>query len=168
MNHSRVMLVTLLSTVAIDQVTKIWARAAFDACTAPPVALCDRVAVFGDLGILRTENPDGALGILTSGWAVLAFLVAATTIALVTRRRPSSATTFCVALMAGGVVANLVDRAFFGAVTDFIDVPIGTGDAGIVLNLADIWLVVGGIGWAIVTARGRSSAVQDRASVSPA
>ena len=59
-----VLAATSVVVFAADQIAKAIVRQELTLCDAPPVSLCDRVAIAGPLGLLRTENGDGAFGLL--------------------------------------------------------------------------------------------------------
>jgi signal peptidase II len=147
MNSSRALIPVLTTSaglaVAVDQLTKSIIRLNLAVCSGPPVELCDRVAIAGPLGLIRTENWDGALGLL-AGDAIGPVLIALIGLAVLwALRLPRTAgLAAATGLVIGGIAANLVDRFLFGPVTDFIDVSVGSG--GIVLNPADVALAAGG------------------------
>ena len=45
-------------------------------------------------------------------------------------------------LVAAGAWANLIDRAWFGVVTDFLDLHFGSWHP-FIFNLADVWISIG-------------------------
>ena len=140
---------------AIDQVAKVIIRHELTPCSAPPVSLCDRVSIVGPLGLLRTDNGDAAFGLL-AGKAIGPVLIALLGVVVwrLARLRWTPLLALAIGLQLGGLVANLADRALFGAVTDFIDLRVGVADKGVVLNPADVGLAVGGVLFAIVLSRG--------------
>lgn len=140
--------------VAMDQITKSIVRHELNVCSSPPVALCDRRSIAGPLGLLRTENGDGAFGLL-AGEAIGPVLVVLLGFLLGWVARLSKTRSFGLGagLVLGGLLANLADRASFGVVTDFIDLRWGLADQGLVLNPADIALAGGGLILAILLYR---------------
>lgn len=140
--------------VVADQVAKVIVRQEFALCSAPPVSLCDRMSIVGPVGLLRTENGDGAFGLL-AGEAIGPVLIALLGFFLwrIARLHWTPLLALAIGVQVGGVVANLVDRALFGVVTDFIDLRVGLADKGVVLNIADIGLAFGGVITAIVLSR---------------
>jgi lipoprotein signal peptidase len=140
---------------AIDQATKAIVRHELTPCSAPPVSLCDRVSIVGPLGLLRTDNGDGAFGLL-AGEAIGPVLIALLGVLLwrTAGLRLTPLLAVAIGLQLGGLVANLADRALFGVVTDFIDLRVGLADKGVVLNPADVGLAVGGVLFAMVLSRG--------------
>ena len=141
--RARALSITALAAVLIDQVAKAGVRLVLPLC-ATSGATCDRLALVGPFGLLRTENPAGALGLVGTGQVAPTLLIALGLLAVqVWVARSWRHTQLAVGLIVGGAAANLLDRVAFGAVTDFIDVAIGGPDRGVVLNPADIALVVG-------------------------
>ncbi len=111
-----------------------------------------RVSLLGDVVRLElVRNPGAFLG-LGSGlsqrtrallfvWGTGVLVVAALAVAL--RRRISSAAAFGAALVAGGGLGNLWDRATdAGLVTDFLNLGLGPLRTGI-FNAADVAIVAG-------------------------
>jgi len=130
--------------ILVDQLGKTLVRANLRLCTEPPIRLCDRIDLPGPLGILRTENPYGALGLIDAGSLGIVALAAIVIIALAIRRSGMSPfMAISVGLFIGGSLANLLDRLLFGSVTDFIDLRWGLAEASLVLNPADIALIIG-------------------------
>jgi lipoprotein signal peptidase len=151
---SVVLAATIGLVLAADQIAKAIIRHELTLCSEPPVSLCDRVSIAGPFGFLRTENGDGALGFLPGdaiGPVLVVLLGLLVWQAARLFRTPWVAV--AVGLQLGGLAANLVDRALFGVVTDFIDVRWGAADQGLVLNPADIGLAVGGVLFAVVVYR---------------
>jgi signal peptidase II len=136
--------------VVLDQVAKFAIRAHLEVCSGPPVEACDRIALVGPLGLLRTENPDSAFGLVDGRWLALLLLFAIAllvSLAIVTAPntgRDTGLLAVSVGLQFGGLLGNLADRILVGSVTDFIDLRSGT-DKGLVLNPADLALVAGGL-----------------------
>ena len=132
--------------LAVDQISKSVVRHELSVCSAPPVSLCDRWSIAGPLGVLRTENGDGAFGLLPGGLIGPLLLLVIATLWVLARHLPDRPLVGIAAgLVLGGTVANLVDRAMFGVVTDFIDLRWGSADRGVVINPADVALAVGGV-----------------------
>jgi signal peptidase II len=144
------MVLTSGLVVALDQVAKFAIRAHLEVCSGPPVEACDRISLVGPLGLLRTENPDSAFGLVDGRWLALLLLCAIALLvsqAIVTAPRTGRAMgllAVSVGLQFGGLLGNLADRILVGSVTDFIDIRSGT-DKGLVLNPADLALVAGGL-----------------------
>jgi signal peptidase II len=101
------------------------------------------------LQIIRGENRGGLFGIVQGSAPLLALLSIGVIAALVIHherepRRKVSLLTVGVGLLVGGAVGNLIDRALFGYVLDFIDVGVGglrfwtfnVADAAISLGIA--------------------------------
>jgi len=123
--------------VAVDQAAKFAVRN-----TLPTPG--SSVPVLGDLVRLTfTRNEGAAYGLLSGGriWFILVSVVAVCVIAgYLIRRRPQKLWLIvALGLVAGGAIGNLIDRAWFGWVTDFIQVPFDFP----VFNVADSSVVVG-------------------------
>jgi signal peptidase II len=125
------------AVLVIDQTTKIAVRAAL------PIPGAS-VPVLGDvLRITFTRNEGAAYGLLPGGrvWFILVSVVALVVIAgYMIRRRPERAwLVIALGLVTGGAIGNLIDRSWFGWVTDFIQIPFDFP----VFNVADSSVVVG-------------------------
>lgn len=123
--------------VAVDQAAKVAVRAALPTPGAS-------VPVIGDLLRLTfTRNEGAAYGLLPGGriWFILVSVVAVCVIAgYLIRRRPERVWLIvALGLVTGGAIGNLIDRAWFGWVTDFIQIPFDFP----VFNVADSSVVVG-------------------------
>lgn len=117
-------LVVAGTVLVLDQITKAAALAYL--ALGVPVSLVD-----GLLALTLVMNPGLAFGLLAGlpeawRWVVallsVAALVALTRVAMRTFSQGGWLDTAAIALIFGGAVGNLVDRARFGAVVDFIDV----------------------------------------------
>ena len=123
--------------VAVDQAAKFAVRANLS-------QQGTSVPVIGDLlRLTYTRNAGAAFGMLPGGRAafIAVSVVAICVIAgYLIRRHPQRAwLIIALGLVAGGAVGNLIDRAYFGWVTDFIQVPFGFP----IFNVADSSVVVG-------------------------
>ena len=168
--------VTALSLIA-DQVTKIWARGLpmighgtgdGDACVVPDdlvthVCQGKNMDVVGSFWKWRLSmNTGSAFGLFSSQTGARVFLSIVGIVAVIgmvfmlRKSRPDQKVLhWALALVAGGAVGNLIDRMYFGVVTDFILWHLGEFKAGVhagtgrwahewpVFNIADIVLVVG-------------------------
>jgi signal peptidase II len=156
--------VTILS-LAADQVTKIWARAALPVighgtgpggnCVVPDdiiARVCggDRVKFLGDWWSWRLSmNPGSAFGLFSSQSGARIFLSIVGIAAVVgmvhmlrKARIDQKVLHWALALVAGGAIGNLVDRIFIGNVTDFVLWQYHEHEWP-VFNVADVVLVVG-------------------------
>jgi signal peptidase II len=125
------------TVVAVDQVSKLVVRS-----TMPEPGMS--IPVIGDLlRITVTRNVGAAFGMLPGGRVafIVVSVVAVCVIAgYLVRRRPQQLwIVSALGLVAGGAIGNLIDRAYFGWVTDFIQWPFGFP----VFNVADASVVVG-------------------------
>jgi lipoprotein signal peptidase len=171
MKRSKPLALSLVMTagavVLVDQTTKAIVRAVMTVCPDMPLAPCDRIAIFGPLGILRTDNGASAFGL--SGTSSVIPLVALALVLLAAQARmakPARLLVVGLGLQVGGLAANVADRLLYGAVTDFIHLQIGLLGQGPVGNPADVALVIGGAAATVALYRavGPTSGRPDRSS----
>jgi signal peptidase II len=155
-------IVGVLSLIA-DQATKIWARASLPtvpikggtACVVPDdivnrTCAGHPVSVISGLWEWRLSmNPGSAFGLFSSqtGARILLSVVGIAAVVgmlwMLRKARPDQRVLhWALALVAGGAVGNLIDRIYFGVVTDFILWKYDTHEWP-VFNVADVVLVVG-------------------------
>jgi signal peptidase II len=140
----RAFLVAFILSLGLDQWTKIWARKALQPIY-PQV-----VTVIADYFEFRySENTGSAFGLLRNvSWArYLFFSVGVIALAVVwqylRRARPSEWRLAAeLGLLAGGAIGNIIDRALFAKVTDFIVWRVGAHEWP-TFNIADAALLVG-------------------------
>jgi signal peptidase II len=106
--------------VALDQATKALVRATIDPG--------DREAVFPGVEIVNTRNTGVAFGALSGGGAVVTVVIALALLALLGYfathvRRPLF--WLPTGMLLGGAIGNVIDRVRDGAVTDFVQIPLG-------------------------------------------
>ncbi|HEX2688088.1 MAG TPA: signal peptidase II [Kofleriaceae bacterium] len=157
------LIVAALSLVA-DQVTKIWARSSLPVvrvnggsamCAVPDdivIRACQGhpVPVVGGFWDWRLSmNPGSAFGLFSSQGGARILLSVVGIVAVIgmlwmlrKARLDQKILHWALALVAGGAVGNLVDRIYFGVVTDFILWRYKTHEWP-VFNVADVVLVVG-------------------------
>jgi signal peptidase II len=151
--------VSVLSLVA-DQVTKIWARAALptypEGVACGPQAIIERkcagvaVPVIDGFWEWRLSmNPGSAFGLFSSQGGARIFLSivgVAAVIGMIYMLKKSRVDQrilhWALAFVAGGAVGNLIDRIYYGVVTDFVLWKYKTHEWP-VFNVADVVLVVG-------------------------
>ncbi len=133
----------LLSTVACDQASKSWARSSLTRSSAQAfgnhvqLILAENRGAFLSLGSHLRPHLQMVLFTLFVGLAVIGGVIW-----LFVPTRPF-ADVFCVSLIVGGGIGNLIDRVSrSGAVTDFIYVWYGPLRTGI-FNLADVFITTG-------------------------
>ncbi len=149
----------VLSLVA-DQVTKIWARASLPVtpkgCAVPADFMTghchgDNVSVLGSFWDWRLSmNPGSAFGLFANNQAFARVALSLVGIGAVVgmvymlykARWDQRVLHWALALVAGGAVGNLIDRIYYGVVTDFVLLHYGSHEWP-VFNVADIVLVVG-------------------------
>ena len=120
--------------VALDQATKALVRATVDQG--------DREAVFPGVEIVHTRNTGVAFGALAGGGAVVTVVIAIALVALLGYfathvRRPL--VWLPTGMLLGGAIGNVIDRARSGAVTDFVQLPLGFPP----FNVADMSITFG-------------------------
>ncbi|MDB4955906.1 MAG: lipoprotein signal peptidase [Myxococcales bacterium] len=150
--------VSVLSLIA-DQATKIWARGSLPVnpagCTIPDDIVARRCG-----GVAKTVidgfwewrlsmNPGSAFGLFSSqtGARILLSVVGIAAVIgmiyMLRKSRPDQRILhWALALVAGGAVGNLIDRMYYGVVTDFVLWRYKTHEWP-VFNVADVVLVVG-------------------------
>jgi len=131
-------LLAAAALVAADQFTKHWVKVSMDMHER-------RGLIPGVLGLHRTQNTGAAFGILSDTGPLLAVFSAAAIvgIAIYARRYLTGFWLPRVALLLvlSGAAGNLIDRAFFGAVTDMFRFLFAEWFA--IFNVADVWLTCG-------------------------
>lgn len=124
--------------VALDQITKAWAKAVL----AAPIELAPM------LNLRLGFNPGVTFGLLAADGAMGRWMLVALTgtvagamlVGMWRTRRLSMA--MALASIAGGAIGNIIDRVRQGAVTDFIDLHLGERHWP-TFNLADVAVVCG-------------------------
>ena len=139
------------SVVLVDQATKAWVDGSFAlaSASAPPGDPAAPTPVVGDLvRIAKTYNDGGIFGLFDAAAPVLG-LISLVVIAGIAwyhwRHEAAGGTSSSVGLglLLGGALGNLIDRARFGYVIDFVDAGLGSlrwfafnvADAAISLSL---------------------------------
>lgn len=149
--RTRVAVFACVAVVAlgIDQVTKLWAQTALSDGRTVPV-----IPPF--LSLTLVHNPGASLGLGSSMTWVISLLAVAASIALIVLalRTSSMRWTLALALAFAGAFGNLIDRVAYadgflnGKVVDFLNYGWSVG------NVADIWLMLAGIGIVILIMMG--------------
>jgi signal peptidase II len=120
--------------VALDQATKAVVRATVDRG--------DREAVLPGVEIVHTRNTGVAFGALQGGGTVVTVVIALALVALLAYfathvRRPL--VWLPTGMLLGGAIGNVIDRVRSGAVTDFVQLPLGFPP----FNVADMSITFG-------------------------
>jgi signal peptidase II len=108
--------------IVADQAAKAWILGGLRLL--PGLSL----AVWGPLRLTLVENRGVSFGLFQGDaswtrWALAGFsLAVAAALAVWARRAERPLTGFCVGLITGGAVGNLIDRVRTGSVVDFVDV----------------------------------------------
>ena len=117
--------VVVILAVASDQATKIWVRASIDEGSV------GFSVIPGFFDIVHTQNKGAAFGMFNTASPTfrMIFFTLITIICLVllfywlgTSPMFEKLQRFSIALILGGAFGNVIDRAWFGQVTDFVDV----------------------------------------------
>jgi signal peptidase II len=141
---SRILLITL-AVIIVDQVTKIWILATFQFGEISPVIpqvfnltlVFNKGAAFGIFSGIESPLVRGlVLGISTS--VALAIVV----IALFKEYKDDVVAQCAIALILGGAVGNIIDRARLGMVVDFLDFYISSHHWP-AFNIADSAICIG-------------------------
>ncbi len=149
-DRSVVMVVTTVTTIAADQLTKWWALRALDD---------GAIDLFWTLRLRLVFNTGAAFSLIEGLGPLLALgaVIIAGVLLWFGRVAPDRATAVAFGSIAGGALGNLTDRLFRdgdgflgGAVVDFIDVQWWP-----VWNVADMAIVVGGAALVVLASRNR-------------
>lgn len=155
----KIFLLVLLVTLVADQASKLWARHALPTHPAPCAIPDDIVArkcigtpvsfVDGVWEWRLSFNPGSAFGLFHGQTGARVFLSVIGVLAvgamgwMVKRAHDRQrALLWALGLVAGGAIGNLIDRIYFGVVTDFVLWRYKTHEWP-VFNVADVALVVG-------------------------
>lgn len=136
------------ASLALDQWSKVWARAALK-----PIYPHVKRVIDGYWEFRYSENPGAAFGFLrgvpAAQWLFVLVAVGIAVGAVIYLKRDELRRPLRVAaelgLIVGGALGNAIDRVVFGHVTDFVVWKIGTHEWD-TFNVADAALVVGIIG----------------------
>jgi signal peptidase II len=140
-------LIAFVLSIGADQASKIWARAVLKPRYPEPLTV---ISGFWDM--LYSENTGVAFGMFRNvpGAKYFFYVVGAIALAVVwsyLKKAAPEARRLAVelGLLAGGALGNLIDRAFFGYVTDFVLWKAGSFRWP-TFNIADAALVIGVLG----------------------
>jgi lipoprotein signal peptidase len=135
-------LVVALLVLAADQASKYWVLNVLD------LPALGTVAVLPVLNLTMVWNRGITFGLLNEGGTLGSLILAAVALAVVSalaiwlRRAESRLVAVALGAVAGGAVGNVIDRARFGAVVDFIHLH-AWGWSWYVFNVADAAIVCG-------------------------
>ena len=134
-------IIVVLAGAALDLVAKAWARASLEPY-GPAVDFLPFISLrltFNEgvsFSLLSFDHDGGRLallaftGLLTLGLAIWAY------------KMPHRGERMALSAIIAGALANFLDRALNGAVTDYLDLHFGDWHP-FVFNLADVWISVG-------------------------
>jgi signal peptidase II len=167
---TRLFALTLAIALPLDQATKIWIVRNFYYSEVRPV-------IPGWLDLTHVRNPGGAFSFFADGEPAirLTFFIGASLVAIVMLlvfffKLPPASRLSGAALGAvlGGALGNLIDRAVYGAVIDWIDVHITADYIWPTFNVADSCIVVGVVALLLETfTEPASEAAEEAQSVEP-
>lgn len=115
----KMIIFTAMAVTALDQLTKHLIMRSLGLNQAV-------VAIPGLFDIVYFKNPGAAFGIFNDGgvWRTVLLigtsLVSLVVIGVLMKQSKDALMTFALSLIAGGAVGNLIDRARFGSVVDFL------------------------------------------------
>ena len=146
--------------IGIDQLTKWAATQAFNkpmsVCASEPyINVTREVSPVVDLSLLCNQGVSWGLlqgDSAIKRWGLLAFAIIMVVVLMsLLASAKDNLTRICLSLVIGGAVGNAIDRALFGAVTDFVN----ASDIGFnyVFNVADSAISIGIVGLLLVTLR---------------
>lgn len=148
----RLFLIAFLISLGLDQGSKIWARQ-----TLKPIYPESQTVISGYFEMRYSENPGSAFslfrGMIGARWflLVIGFGALGVVAHYLRRAEPEQGRIGAeLGLLAGGAIGNMVDRALYGKVTDFIVWRYGAHEWP-TFNIADAALVIGVIGLALDT-----------------
>jgi len=130
----------VLFLVALDQVSKLLIRNSFE--------LYESISLLPVLALTYTTNTGIAFG-LFEGYNFFFILVTVAVLSVVVtsagkiQRDFGKAGVIALYLIVSGGIGNLIDRVFFGTVTDFIDLRWKGQNVWPVFNLADSYVFIG-------------------------
>jgi signal peptidase II len=143
--------IVALTVLLADEITKTAARLLLPACIVPGSDTC-ALRRFAGLNLSRVGNAGSPLGFAQGEWIWVVLALLGTTLCVAyARRRDDRVLWIAAGLQLGGAAGNLLDRLVFGHVTDFVVV------GRVVLNLADVALLVGAVVGTVALSRLGSS-----------
>ncbi|MFT3736300.1 MAG: signal peptidase II [Rhodocyclaceae bacterium] len=132
----------IVLTIALDQLTKLWALQAF-------AFEGDGFPVTSFFNLVLRYNPGAAFSFLAdhSGWqrwffTALAFGVSAWLLTMIHRHQSERLQPLAFSLVVGGAIGNVIDRIAYGKVVDFLDFHVA-GHHWPAFNIADSAICVG-------------------------
>ena len=130
---------SIISLIALDQVTKCLVRARFALHESRPV-------IRGFFSLTYVQNRGAAWGIL-AGWRVVLVVLAAVMLFVLARYREKIFGTRAIGrvsfvLLVAGIIGNVIDRVWLGYVVDFLDFYCGTSHFP-AFNVADSCICIG-------------------------
>ncbi len=133
--------------LVVDQAVKLWLLFGVELAETGPIAVAPfaefrLIWIYGiSYGLFQTEGDLGRW--LLFGFSIAAVLLLGVWMARTDDRLLAAS----LGLVVGGALGNAVDRAWWGAVVDFVHLFLpDRSRSWYVFNLADVWIVVGVIG----------------------
>lgn len=140
-NNLKILAATAIAIVVLDQLTKFMVMQRLSPYEAIEV-------IPGFFNLVFYMNKGAAFGILNEGGLARQLFLIGTSIAalaivaVLVWQSSSALATFALSLIAGGAIGNLIDRARFGFVVDFLDFYLSTHHWP-AFNVADSAITVG-------------------------
>jgi signal peptidase II len=146
---------TAIVVLAVDQATKLWVVHGLSLDTR------QRIDVLPPwLNLRMAWNQGINFGLFSNSadlmrWVLIALaLVISTWVWFWVRREPHSRPVLISAgMLIGGALGNVLDRLFYGAVADFLNMSMPGYDNPYSFNVADVAIFVGAIGLVLLTGR---------------
>lgn len=162
--HRQIFPLILASLVlAIDQVSKLWIRGSLSVGESIPEEGLFRLTRVVNQGIIFGLDAPIAVPLAMSLLAVAVSVLIFYRCGL----HESALIRLAMGFFVGGALGNMIDRLYFGHVTDFIDVRLWDGLVRSVSNPADLSIMIGITLFLAAIVRLRFSRVPDRAYLIP-
>ena len=171
--RSLYIIIVIVVTIAIDQLSKIWVRANIQAYT--DTQLGERISLIGDKFIMMNIENSGAFLGLGSDLnptlrLILLLILPIIVLGFVLRHIFKDKTIdkwslFAFSSIIGGGIANVFDRIVYGSVTDFFFIDLGGVFRTGIFNMADMSVTTGMIILLLVSFRKKKNEETTKESV---
>ena len=149
----RALWITAGLTLAVDQISKAWVVQGLDLKTLGRIEVLPSLVEFRMAWNRGVNFGLGASGseLMRWGLVALALVISAWVIWWVRHERLGRRAQVFAGLLIGGALGNVIDRLFYGAVADFLNVTCCGIDNPWSFNIADVGVFAGAIGLALFT-----------------